>query len=66
MNSLWSRDNQRLVHVVFATILGLYLYSPLGDVTAVAFAVQALVFPALALSGLLMWKGHAIRRRLGR
>lgn len=64
--SIWSRSRQRLVHVVLATSLGVYLYSPLGSVEAVELAVQVLVFPALALSGLLMWKGHRIRRRLGR
>jgi hypothetical protein len=63
---VWSRSRQRLAHVVLATALGVYLYSPLGDVAAVEIAVQVLVFPALALSGLLMWKGHRLRARLGR
>jgi hypothetical protein len=64
-NSIWSRSRQRLAHVAFATVLGVYLYSPLGDVAGVELAVQVLVFPALALSGLLMWKGHRVRNRLG-
>jgi hypothetical protein len=64
--SIWSRSRQRLAHFVLATALGVYLYSPLGSVAAVELAVQVLVFPALALSGLLMWKGPRIRRRLGR
>lgn len=63
---IWSRSRQRLAHVVLATALGVYLYSPLGGVAAVELAVQVLVFPALALSGLLMWQGHRIRGRLGR
>lgn len=61
---VWSRSRQRLAHVVLATALGVYLYSPLGSVAAVELAVQVVVFPALALSGLLMWKGHRLRQRL--
>jgi hypothetical protein len=61
---VWSRSRQRLAHFVLATTLGVYLYSPLGDIAAVELAVQVLVFPALGLSGVLMWKGHQIRSRL--
>ncbi len=68
MNSggVWSRSRQRLVHLILATALGVYLYSPVGGIAAVELAVQVLVFPALAPSGLLMWKGHRVRGRLGR
>jgi hypothetical protein len=65
-DGVWSRSRQRLAHLVLATALGGYLYSPLVDVAAVELAVQVLVFPTLALSGLLMWKGHRIRRPSGR
>ena len=63
---VWSRSRQRLAHVVLATALGVYLYSPLGEVSGVELAVQVLVFPTLALSGLLRWKGHRVRGWLGR
>ena len=63
-SAVWSRSRQRLAHFALATALGVYLYSPLGDVASVELAVQVLVFPALALSGVLMWKGHRIRGRL--
>lgn len=62
--AVWSRSNHRMVHVVLATVLGTYLYSPLADVASAELAVQLVIFPVLALSGLLMWKGQALRRRL--
>ena len=61
---VWSRSRQRLVHVVFATVLGVYLYSPLGEVPTFELAMQIVGFPALAMSGLLMWKGPRIRKRM--
>jgi len=64
--SLRARRVQRLFHLVLATALGTYLYSPLADVSAATLAVQAVVFPALALSGVLMWKGPRLWARLGR
>jgi thiosulfate reductase cytochrome b subunit len=63
---VWSRSRQRLAHLVLATALGVYLYSPLGDVMIAELVVQAVVFPVLVLSGLLMWKGQRLRQRLGR
>lgn len=65
-SGLWSRSRQRITHLVLAATLGVYLYSPLGDVAVVELTVQLLVFPALTLSGLLLWKGHRIRLWLER
>lgn len=63
---LRSRRAQRLAHLVLATALGVYLYSPLREVAVVGLVVQVLVFPALAVSGVLMWKGPRLRERLAR
>jgi hypothetical protein len=65
VSGVWSRSGQRLGHVALATVLGAYLYSPFGEAPAVELAMQAVVFPALVLSGLLMWKGHRVRRWFG-
>lgn len=59
---LWSRPIQRVVHLLFAVVLGAYVYSPLSDVGSVELFVQAVVFPGLALSGVLLWKGGRLRR----
>lgn len=53
-----------MVHLALSILLGTYLYSPLSDVAIADVVVQAVVFPALALSGLLMWKGPVLRRRI--
>jgi hypothetical protein len=66
MSGVWSRSRQRLVHVLLATLLGVYLYSPLESVPLAELAVQVVVFPAVAISGVLMWQGHRLRARLRR
>lgn len=55
---------QRAVHLVLATTLGAFLYSPLSSVQGSELVLQVIVFPLLTLSGLFMWKGHVIRTRL--
>ena len=59
--------NQRawigLLHVVAATVLGAYLYSPWAAWPAFAFAVKWVAFPALALSGLSLWLLPRLRVR---
>jgi hypothetical protein len=61
-----SRSALRVGHLALAATLGLYVYSPLAAVPAVELAVQAVVFPALALSGMLLWQGGRLRARLRR
>lgn len=58
----WRRSTQRLAHLLLAVALGVFVYSPLRTVPEAVLAVQFVVFPLLALSGLLMWKGAALRR----
>jgi len=62
--SPWSRSFHRTAHLLLATILGIYLYSPLSGASGVELLVQTVVFPGLALSGLFLWKGHRLRRAL--
>lgn len=64
MNRLWRRSTQRWVHLLLAVALGVFVYSPLRTAPRAVLAVQAVCFPLLALSGVLMWKGAALRRRL--
>lgn len=59
-----SRTAQRTVHLVLAILLGVLLYSPLGSVEGSELLLKLLVVPLLTVSGLFMWKGHAIRTRL--
>lgn len=59
-----SRTAQRAVHIALATVLGVFLYSPLRSVDGSDVLLRVLVFPSLALSGLFIWKGDVIRARL--
>jgi len=45
----------RRIHPVFGIALGVFLYSPLSGDPAFAAAVKYGAFPALALSGLVIW-----------
>lgn len=66
LSAVWSRSRQRLVHLLLGSALGVFVYSPLAAVPAVELAVQVVVFPALVLSGLLLWRGPRLRRWLAR
>jgi hypothetical protein len=56
-----SRSAQRVVHLVLATVLGVFLYSPLRTVQGSDLVLQVIVFPLLTLSGIFMWKGQVVR-----
>jgi hypothetical protein len=58
----WRRQYQRYAHLLVATWLGVYVYSPLGDGALFGLLTQAVAFPFLVASGLLLWKGRALRR----
>lgn len=60
----WRRSVHRAVHLLFAGLLGVYFYAPLPDAIVIEGTVRFVVFPILVVSGLLIWKGHALRRRI--
>jgi hypothetical protein len=65
MSSASLRRGVRLLHIAAACALGTYLYSPLIDATWAARVLQLGVFPAMAVSGLVMWQQARLRRWLG-
>lgn len=52
----------RWIHIVLAIPIIGYIYSPFEDLPNYAPVVRFIAIPALALTGLLMWKGHFLRR----
>ncbi len=60
----WRRRHQHSAHLVLASWLGVVLYSPLGEDARVLLATRVVAFPLLVVSGLLLWKGPALSRRL--
>jgi hypothetical protein len=43
-----------------------YLYSPFDKLPGYATPTRYVFFPAMVLTGLLMWKGHLLRRLFSR
>jgi len=56
----------RWIHIIVAIpILG-YIYSPFEKLPQYAFPTRFVFFPIMLLSGLLMWKGHLLRRLIAK
>ena len=66
MNPSAQRTILRWLHLVLSIpILG-YVYSPFEQLPNYAPAVRFVFLPIIILSGLLMWKGHVLRRLVSR
>jgi len=52
----------RTVHLVLSIPIIGYIYSPFEFIPDYAPATRFVFLPAMLLSGLWMWKGHAVRR----
>jgi hypothetical protein len=61
---VWKRSTHRVVHLLLATVLGTFVYSPFTVAPTFRLVVQVIAFPALVVSGLLLWRGPALRRWL--
>lgn len=61
---IWRRSTHRLVHLLLAGVLGTFVYSPFATDPTFRLVVQVIAFPALVVSGLLLWRGPALRRWL--
>ena len=56
----------RWLHIVLAIPIIGYIYSPFEQIPNYAPAVRYVFFPVLVLAGLMMWKGHLLRRLFSR
>lgn len=56
----------RWIHIVVAIPIYGYVYSPFDKLPQYAAPARFVFFPIMVLSGLLMWKGHVLRRMLQR
>ena len=62
MSNATARTVLRVIHILLAIpILG-YIYGPIDQVAQYAPKVRFVFFPLIVLTGLLMWKGHLLRR----
>ena len=66
MNDSIKRSLLRWIHLIFSVpILG-YIYSPFAELPNYAPVVRYVAVPAIALSGLWMWKGHVLGRLISK
>lgn len=52
----------RWIHIVLAIPIAGYVYSPFEQLPDYAPVVRYFAVPVIILTGLLMWKGHVLRR----
>lgn len=52
----------RWVHIVISIPIYGYIYSPFDKLPQYAVPTRYVFFPLMVLTGLLMWKGHLLRR----
>jgi len=61
MNDATKRSILRWLHIVFGIPIVGYIYSPFKELPNYAPVVRYVALPIIVLSGLWMWKGHAVR-----
>jgi hypothetical protein len=52
----------RWIHIIVAIPIYGYIYSPFDKLPQYAGPTRFVFFPLMVLTGLLMWKGHLLRR----
>jgi hypothetical protein len=52
----------RWIHIILAIPIYGYIYSPFDKLPLYAPPTRFVFFPLMVLTGLLMWKGHLLRR----
>lgn len=62
MNQALKRSILRWTHIILAIPIIGYVYSPFAEIPNYAPLVRFAFLPLLVVTGLWMWKGHAIRR----
>jgi hypothetical protein len=56
----------RWIHIVCSIPIIGYIYSPFDQIPNYAPATRFVFLPIMVLTGLWMWKGHAVRRLVAR
>jgi len=62
MNDTTQRSLQRWLHLVSSIPIIGYIYGPFEEIPNYAPVVRFIFVPLIVLSGIWMWKGHALRR----
>ncbi len=66
MSNKQLRNVVRLVHLLVAAFMAVFIYSPLRLDSTVTLIAQVVVVPVVALSGLVMWQQPTVVKFLNR
>ena len=66
MNIATQRTIFRWIHIIVSIPIYGYIYSPFDKIPQYAPPTRYVFFPIMVLTGLLMWKGHLLRRLFSR
>ena len=66
MSNKQLRNVVRLVHLLVAAFMAVFIYSPLRLDNTVTVIAQVVVVPVVALSGLVMWQQPAVVKLFNR
>jgi hypothetical protein len=61
-----TRSVLRWIHIIISIPIYGYIYSPFDKLPLYAKPARFVFFPLMVLTGLLMWKGHVLRRLIAR
>ena len=61
-----TRSVLRWIHIIISIPIYGYIYSPFEKLPLYAKPARFVFFPLMVLTGLLMWKGHVLRRLIAR
>ena len=66
MKDTTKRSILRWVHIIFGLMILGYVYGPPEETLQYRDNFRFVIIPVIVVSGLWMWKGHAIRRIVSR
>ncbi len=64
MKAAQQRTFLRWVHLLGSGVIGTYVYAPWKEIAWFSLLTQAVVVPALVVTGLWMWQGARWKRKL--
>lgn len=62
MKAATERKVIRWFHILVSIPVIGYIYGPVAQIPEAVVVVRWVIFPAIILSGLWLWKGHAVKK----
>jgi thiosulfate reductase cytochrome b subunit len=62
MKAATERKIIRWFHIIASIPVVGFIYGPVRDIPRAVFMIQLVIFPLIVLSGLWLWKGHAVKK----